>query len=126
MRRICNGEIDSSIRNSKDSIEKITSEKEQAFAKELVGYLEERRQKEYFFSDTISIVQTRSRFVEKLTAALASGNKLNSIELLAEKNIHSFKGFFSQTFYDLLLKFRRDEYKIEPPKPSSWWCCRPW
>jgi hypothetical protein len=106
----------------KNNIDSITNEKEKAFA-ELLSYLLTRRQTTYFFSFNSRAVDRRSIFIEKVTKALIKNDPVEMKGILAEKEIIGFKGYFTQHLYDLMCKFRKNEFNIEPPAPRRWFGC---
>jgi hypothetical protein len=68
-------------------------------------------------------VDSRSKFIEKITKALNKNDNEEIKGILAEKKIVGFKGFFTQHLYDLLSRFRKNEFNIEPPAPRRWFGC---
>ena len=75
------------------------------FLTKLSEYLNRRKNEIHFFSPNNTQMQSRSDFVSKLINITNTTEQLN---MLDEKNIRRFKGFFTQRLYDILVARRTE------------------
>ena len=70
---------------------------------ELANYLEKRMGERHLFSDDTIQLSKRAAFIENLLKS----EMPKRLQLLDEKNIIVFKGFFTQRLYDALVNYRQ-------------------
>lgn len=89
------------------------------FVDKLSEYLQKRSREIHLFSFNNSQIDKRTQFIQNFIAAVKGNNVSAQMNLLSEKHIRGFKGYFSQRLYDILVERRNELLSSNPSMKAS-------